>query len=73
MPENEMVENANWWQSRGVVGGIVSLVSVGLGLAGYTLTEADKEVLVVTAMGLGGMVGSLVAIIGRLKATRKIK
>ena len=73
MSENEMVEGANWWQSRGVLGGIVSLVSVGLGFAGYTLSETDKELLIVTAMGIGGMAGSLVAIVGRLKATKKIK
>lgn len=62
----------SWIASKGVWGGIISVASVLAGLLGYNLADADKEALAVTLAGLGAGLGSVLSIIGRVKAEKKI-
>ncbi|MBG0809868.1 hypothetical protein IY145_10805 [Methylosinus sp. H3A] len=74
-----MEETKPWYLSRGVVGGAVSAVAGAAQLAGYTLTPADQAALIDGAtqayqlvFGVGSLVGGLIAIWGRIKASKAI-
>lgn len=74
-----MEETKPWYLSRGVLGGAVSAVAGAAQLAGYTVTPADQAALVdgatqlgQLAFGVGSLVGGLVAIWGRIKASKAI-
>ena len=72
--------------SRGVWGGLVVLASWGLAAAGYAVSESDQKTLVeivagvassdagaaAIAMALANAAGALLAIYGRVKATKRI-
>ena len=58
-----------WYESRAVWGGIVTAGAGIAGLAGY---DVDKESLTDILLGIGGLVGSALAIWGRVQATRPI-
>lgn len=68
-----MEENKAWWQSKAIWGGIVTLGSVAAGAFGiYVDTQTQAEIMDYLVVGAGA-VGGLLAIIGRLKANKKIK
>lgn len=67
-----MEDSKAWYASRGVWG---SLVAVGAGIAGiwgYSITEADQATVVAAVSAIAGSVGGLVALWGRLKASKKV-
>ena len=58
--------------SKGVWGGAVA-ISAGLaGVLGYTVTPADQVQIVNLAAGVVSAVGGVLAIIGRIRATKRI-
>jgi hypothetical protein len=74
MKGNEMdIGNVKkWWESMGVNGGLVSLVSMLLLMTGY-----DAPIEAVTDLGnkvveLVGLAGAILSIYGRIRATRKV-
>lgn len=67
-----MEPNKPWYASRGVWGGIVTILSLVAGFLGYTVGPEDREALIIALSGIGGAVGSVVAVVGRVKATKKI-
>lgn len=66
------VESKAWYASKGVVGGVVAVLSVVAGAFGYNLSPEDQEAIVVSIAAIGSAVGGLLAIYGRLHANRKI-
>lgn len=63
-----------WWQSRAVIGGIIAGIGVPLaGAFGYSVSDADAEQMTMLIMGIGSAVGGILAIVGRVKATKAVK
>jgi len=58
--------------SRGVWGGLIAILAAGAGLLGYTITSDQQVQIVETAALIAGGVGGLVALWGRIKATKRI-
>ena len=59
-------------QSKTFWGAVVALGGATLTLAHYTLTPADAAQAVDLLSGIAGAIGGLIAIYGRVVATRKI-
>jgi hypothetical protein len=60
-------------QSKTFWGAVVALAGSALTLGRYTLTPADAAQAVDLISGIAGAVGGLLAIYGRVVATRKIR
>lgn len=58
--------------SKTVWGGIVALLAGVLGLLGYTVNAADQATLIEMATAVAASVGGVIAIYGRVKASKKI-
>lgn len=58
--------------SKTVWGGIIALIAGVLGIFGYTLGAEDQATLVETITAIASAVGGLIAIIGRIVATKQI-
>lgn len=67
-----MEDVKSWLASRAVWGGIIAVLSALAGLFGYTVAETDQVALVEAIAGIGAAVGGVIAIWGRIKATKKI-
>lgn len=65
-------DSKKWYLSKGVVGGGVSLLAFVAMIFGYAVTEADQVALTELVVAIGGAVASVVGIIGRIKADKKI-
>ena len=67
-----MDDSKPWWQSTGVWGGVVAVLAVGLGFFGYQISgdlQAELVETITSAIALGG---GVLAIWGRIKATKTI-
>lgn len=62
----------SWAASRGVWGGVVAVAGALGGLFGYTLVDADQASLVEALSQIASAVGGVVAIWGRVTASKKI-
>jgi hypothetical protein len=58
-----------WWQSRGIIGSLVTVAASLAALAGYAL---DVEGTTELALGLATLIGGALAWWGRVKAVRPI-
>lgn len=67
-----MNDSKKWYASKAVWGGIVALLAVLLGAFGYTITGDDQSALIETLSVIGGSIGSLLAIYGRISASKKV-
>lgn len=65
--------NKAWWASKTIWGGLITLLSVVLSVLGYQMTTEDQEILVAAITAIMGSVGGLLAIWGRVKASKPIK
>ena len=65
----EAPESKPWWQSRAIIGVIISSLSVGVGMVGY---ELDVGAATEIVAGLGALIGNALAWYGRVKATKPI-
>ncbi|MFM2279450.1 MAG: hypothetical protein RLZZ444_1681 [Pseudomonadota bacterium] len=64
-----MEEIKAWYQSRAVWGALVAILASVLQMAGLTLDDAGQVQLTDSLLALVGIVGGLLALYGRLKAT----
>jgi len=62
----------NWWQSKTMWAGIVTLVIGVLGSTGLADMEGQQDVIVEKIMNIITAVGSLVVLWGRIRATSSI-
>jgi hypothetical protein len=68
-----LIEGKAWYLSKGVWGGIVAaLAGVASLLLNVRWTDTDENQLVDLLVSLGSLIGGLLAVLGRLFATRKI-
>jgi hypothetical protein len=72
-----MNETKPWWASRGVWGGIILVLSLIIGAFGYSgLTPEEQTVLgdsiTNLAAVLGTVIGTILAIWGRIKASKQV-
>ena len=65
-----MVNIKNWYQSKGIQGGLVALVGGMFLLGGVEISQIELQELIAT---LFSVVGSVVAIYGRVVASTQIK
>jgi uncharacterized membrane protein HdeD (DUF308 family) len=65
-------ETKPWYQSRGVIGGLVA-AAAGIAAAFNFDISADTQTMIVEAViGVGATIGGIVAVIGRIKASKKV-
>jgi hypothetical protein len=71
------MNSKNWYESKGVWGGIVAVLAGIMAMAGHSLSPQTQQVIVDNGVGIATAVatiaGGLVAIYGRLKADKVIK
>jgi hypothetical protein len=63
-----MIDTKPWWASKGVIGGVVAM---GASIFGMADTDAAQIINLLTE--LIAAAGGLLAVYGRIKATRAIK
>jgi len=62
-----------WYASRAVWGGVIAVLSAIAGAFGYTVSPELQGELALQITAIGGSVGGLLAVYGRVKATKSIK
>lgn len=67
------MDQKGWYQSKAVWGGIVALLAGILGIFGFNVGAEDQAALAETLLAIGSAVGGLLAIYGRVSASKKIK
>lgn len=74
-----MEDQKAWYASTGIWGGLVALIAGLAGLLGYTISPADQQALadsiqqmVALATSVGATIGGILAIWGRVRATKTI-
>ena len=69
---DQLVLLKSWVTSKGVWGGIAAVGGGVLAFFGYTISDADLSRLIELGSSIASSVGGIVAIYGRVKATKKI-
>ena len=69
----DLIDTKAWYLSRGVIGPVLGVVAIAAGLAGYTFGPEDQEALMLAITTIGGAIGNLIGVYGRVKATKKIR
>ena len=67
-----ITEYRSAFASKGVWGGLVALAAGLLAMSGYTISPADQVQLVNLVAGIISAIGGILAIIGRIRATKRI-
>ena len=62
-----------WYTSKSVIGGLVAVLAGAAGLLGYQVAEADQAQIVDAVIAVSSVVGGLIAVYGRVTATKAIK
>ncbi|WP_339860420.1 hypothetical protein [Thalassospira alkalitolerans] len=61
-----------WWQSKTIIGALVSLVSTLCASLGVTIAPEMQTEIVTALLAFGGVVGTVLSIYGRVKASHVI-
>jgi hypothetical protein len=61
-----------FFESKAVWGGIIGMAASGLSLGHFSVSAADQATVIELVTGLPGLVGSLLAIYGRVVASKVI-
>lgn len=67
------MEQKNWYESKAVVGGLVAATSGVAAVFGVALGPEEQETLVAAITGIGAAIGGILAVYGRIKASKNIK
>jgi hypothetical protein len=70
--ENIMYDVKSIFASKTIWGGLLALAASAAAIWGYSITPADQAQIVELITGIGGAIGSVLAIYGRIVATKKI-
>ena len=65
-------ETKPWFKSKGAVGAVVSVIALGAGMAGYQIMPDLQADIAKTWLDVVAMVGAVVALVGRLTASKKL-
>ena len=68
-----MDETKVWYQSRTIIGSIVTILALLAGFFNLTITTEDQNGIVELVMVAVGVVSSIFAIWGRVRASKTIK
>lgn len=68
-----MDETKSFWKSKTIWGVIVTAVSLVASLSGHNIDDTTQTELINVGVTIGGVVGSILAIYGRMKADKPIK
>lgn len=61
-----------WYESKTIWGGIIALLAAALGAFGYVIDTDTQATIVELVNVIGAAIGGLLAIIGRIKANKKV-
>lgn len=61
-----------WYASKGTVGAIVAVLALGLGMAGYQVGPAMQAEIVQAWLDVVALGGAVVALVGRLTASKRV-
>jgi hypothetical protein len=67
-----MYDVKSLFASKTIWGGIIALIASAAAIWGYSITPADQAQIVELITSIGGLIGSVIAIYGRIVATKKI-
>lgn len=67
-----VVKTKSWWQSKTIIGAVVSMVSTLLASFGVAIAPEMQTEIVTTFVAFGGVIGSGLSIYGRIKASHTI-
>lgn len=67
-----MQNSKPWYASKGVWGGIVALLAGIAAMLGYTIGPDEQATLVNALIGVGGSIGGVLAVYGRVKAKDEV-
>jgi uncharacterized membrane protein len=62
-----------WYMSKTIIGAVITVLALVAGVFGYGIGAEDQAALADYAVTIGGVVGGLLAIYGRVKASKDIK
>lgn len=62
-----------WYLSKTIIGAVITVLALVAGVFGYGIGAEDQAALADYAVTIGGVVGGLLAIYGRVKASKEIK
>ena len=68
-----LYDEKNWYASKGVWGGVVAAGAGLAGVLGYAIDEATQAHIVELAVSAAALVGGVLALIGRIKASKAVK
>lgn len=67
-----LTQTKPWYASKGVWGGLIGVASPILAYLGYAIAPEDADALVAGLTTIGGALGGVLAIVGRVGATTQI-
>ena len=67
-----MTHEKHWYESKTIWGSLIAVASSLTGTLGLSLDTGSQEEMAEAAVGLVGAMGAIVAIFGRVSATRTI-
>ena len=68
-----MEETKKWYMSKSVWGGIIAVAAAVAGAFGFTIGADEQNILAESAVAVAGVVGAVLAVVGRVKASKKIE
>lgn len=68
-----MDETKPWYMSKTVWGGLIAVAAGAAGAFGYTIAPDDQAQIVDAVVAVATVVGGLLAVFGRVKASKAVK
>ena len=68
-----MTYKKSWYQSKGIIGGLVAIGSAIFAIAGVDFNSTDQAELTDLIIAGVGSIGGIIAVYGRASANSKIK
>lgn len=68
-----MEDTKKWYMSKSVWGGMIAVAAAVAGAFGFSIGAEEQSILAESAVAVAGIVGAVVAVVGRVKASKKIE
>lgn len=68
-----MDETKSWYMSKTVWGGLIAVAAGAAGAFGYTIAPDDQAQIVDAVVVVATVIGGLLAVFGRVKASKAVK
>ena len=66
-------DTKKWYMSKSVWGGMIAVAAAVAGAFGFSIGAEEQSILAESAVAVAGIVGAVVAVVGRVKASKKIE